>query len=94
VVASKLISLYGNLNLSIIYNPAFLPTAYDLGDAQERDDSQRRRLAQVLARRADTLILVTATPHAYSAPLLEPLYAHITDPFDKENCRSIAGSIM
>ncbi len=35
----------------------------DLGAAGEREDSQRRRLAQVLARRCDTLLLVTATPH-------------------------------
>jgi superfamily II DNA or RNA helicase len=35
----------------------------DLGPAQERDDSQRRRLAEVLARRCDTLLLLTATPH-------------------------------
>lgn len=35
----------------------------DLGTAQERDDSQRRRLAEVLARRCDALLLLTATPH-------------------------------
>ncbi len=35
----------------------------DAGTAQEREDSQRRRLAQVLARRCDSLILLTATPH-------------------------------
>lgn len=35
----------------------------DLGAAEEREDSQRRKLAQVLARRCDALILATATPH-------------------------------
>jgi superfamily II DNA or RNA helicase len=35
----------------------------DLGAAGEREDSQRRRLAQVLARRGDALLLLTATPH-------------------------------
>lgn len=35
----------------------------DVGGVQERDDSQRRRLAEVLARRCDSLILLTATPH-------------------------------
>lgn len=35
----------------------------DLGAAQEREDSQRRRLAEVLARRSDALLLLTATPH-------------------------------
>jgi SNF2 family DNA or RNA helicase len=35
----------------------------DLGAAQEREDSQRRRLADMLARRCDALLLLTATPH-------------------------------
>ena len=35
----------------------------DLGAAMEREDSQRRRLAQVLARKCDALLLLTATPH-------------------------------
>lgn len=35
----------------------------DLGAAGNREDSQRRRLAQVLARRCDALLLLTATPH-------------------------------
>jgi superfamily II DNA or RNA helicase len=35
----------------------------DLGTTGEREDSQRRRLAQVLARRCDALLLLTATPH-------------------------------
>ena len=35
----------------------------DLGSAQDREDSQRRRLAEVLARRCDALLLLTATPH-------------------------------
>lgn len=34
----------------------------DLGTS-EREDSQRRRLAEVLARRCDSLLLLTATPH-------------------------------
>lgn len=35
----------------------------DLGNIEEREDSQRRRLASVLARRCDSLLLLTATPH-------------------------------
>lgn len=35
----------------------------DAGAAQEREDSQRRRLAEVLARSCDSLLLLTATPH-------------------------------
>jgi superfamily II DNA or RNA helicase len=35
----------------------------DAGAAQDRDDSQRRKLAEVLARRCDSLLLLTATPH-------------------------------
>ncbi len=35
----------------------------DVGAGADREDSQRRRLAQVLARRSDALLLLTATPH-------------------------------
>jgi hypothetical protein len=35
----------------------------DPGSAGEREDSQRRRLAQVLARCCDAMLLLTATPH-------------------------------
>ncbi|SHJ80657.1 helicase-related protein [Desulfofundulus thermosubterraneus] len=35
----------------------------DIGALADREDSQRRRLAEVLARRCDSLILITATPH-------------------------------
>jgi len=35
----------------------------DCGAVQDREDSQRRRLAEVLARQSDTLIMATATPH-------------------------------
>src|SRR5262245_41456758 len=35
----------------------------DVGAGQEREDSLRRRLAEVLARRSDSLLLLTATPH-------------------------------
>lgn len=35
----------------------------DVGATPDREDSQRRRLAEVLARRCDSLILATATPH-------------------------------
>ncbi len=35
----------------------------DIGRGQDREDSQRRRLAEVLARRCDSLLLLTATPH-------------------------------
>jgi superfamily II DNA/RNA helicase len=34
-----------------------------VGGGQEREDSLRRRLAEVLARRCDSLLLLTATPH-------------------------------
>lgn len=37
--------------------------AMDVGAAEDRDQSQRRRLAEVLARRCDALLLLTATPH-------------------------------
>ncbi len=48
------------------YDVAVIDEAHhcmDLGAAQDREDSQRRRLAEVLARRSDCLILATATPH-------------------------------
>ncbi len=35
----------------------------DVGATGEREDSLRRRMAEVLARRCDSLILATATPH-------------------------------
>ncbi len=35
----------------------------DIGSDQDREDSLRRRLAEVLARRCDSLLLLTATPH-------------------------------
>ena len=35
----------------------------DVGTGQDREDSLRRRLAEVLARRCDSLLLLTATPH-------------------------------
>jgi superfamily II DNA or RNA helicase len=35
----------------------------DLGTSGEREDSLRRRMAEVLTRRCDCLILATATPH-------------------------------
>jgi superfamily II DNA or RNA helicase len=35
----------------------------DLGVAGDREDSQRRKLAKVLSRRCDALLLLTATPH-------------------------------
>ncbi|MFN8441783.1 MAG: helicase-related protein [Caldilineaceae bacterium] len=35
----------------------------DLGTIGEREDSQRRRLAETLARQCDALLLLTATPH-------------------------------
>ena len=48
------------------YDVAVIDEAHhcmDLGTAQDREDSLRRRLAEVLARRSDSLILATATPH-------------------------------
>lgn len=56
-----------------------------LGTAGDRDheDSQRRRLAEVLARRADGLLLLTATPHdgydPHFASLLELLDPSLVD---------------
>ena len=35
----------------------------DLGVLGEREDTQRRRLAELLARQCDALLLLTATPH-------------------------------
>ena len=35
----------------------------DSGATPDREDSQRRRLAEVLARKCDALLLLTATPH-------------------------------
>jgi ERCC4-related helicase len=35
----------------------------DTGNSQNLEDSQRRRLAETLARRCDSLLLLTATPH-------------------------------
>jgi ERCC4-related helicase len=35
----------------------------DVGSDQDREDSLRRRLAEVLARKCDCLLLLTATPH-------------------------------
>ena len=35
----------------------------DTGNIQDAEDSQRRGLAEVLARRCDSLLLLTATPH-------------------------------
>lgn len=35
----------------------------DIGSMQDREGSQRRRLAEVLASRCDALLLLTATPH-------------------------------
>ncbi len=35
----------------------------DAGNAGDRDSSQRRKLAEVLASRCDSLLLLTATPH-------------------------------
>jgi superfamily II DNA or RNA helicase len=49
-----------------IYDVVVIDEAHhctDLGAAEERDDSQRRRLAEVLARRCDSMLLLTATPH-------------------------------
>ncbi len=54
-----------------------------LGSAGEREDSQRRRLAEVLAAQADGLLLLTATPHdgfdAHFASLIELLDGNLTD---------------
>lgn len=50
---------------------------------EEREDSQRRRLAEALARIADGLLLLTATPHdgydAHFASLLELLDPSLVD---------------
>ena len=54
-----------------------------LGDAGDRGDSQRRSLAETLARRTDGLLLLTATPHdghdAHFASLLELLDPSLVD---------------
>jgi ERCC4-related helicase len=52
-------------------------------DSDEREDSQRRQLAEVLARRSDGLILLTATPHdgydPHFASLIELLDPSLVD---------------
>lgn len=54
-----------------------------LGDAGDREDSQRRRLAEVLARQSDGLLLLTATPHdgydPHFASLVELLDPSLVD---------------
>ena len=53
------------------------------GEASERDDTQRRRLAEVIARRSDSLLLLTATPHdgydPHFASLIELLDPSLVD---------------
>ncbi len=54
-----------------------------LGKAGDREDSQRRKLAEVLARRSDALLLLTATPHdgfdPHFASLVELLDPSLVD---------------
>jgi ERCC4-related helicase len=54
-----------------------------LGSAADREDSQRRRLAEVLAQRSDALLLLTATPHDgfddHFASLMELLDPSVVD---------------
>ncbi len=54
-----------------------------MGTAGDREDSLRRRLAEVLARQADGLLLLTATPHdgydAHFASLVELLDPSLVD---------------
>jgi hypothetical protein len=54
-----------------------------LGNAGDRDDSQRRRLAETLSRRTDALLLLTATPHdgfdPHFASLVELLDPSLVD---------------
>jgi len=54
-----------------------------LGTAGSQEDSQRRRLAEVLSRRTDSLLLLTATPHdgydPHVASLMELLDPSLVD---------------
>lgn len=54
-----------------------------MGTAGDRGDSQRRRLAEVLARQSDAFLLLTATPHdgydAHFASLMELLDPSLVD---------------
>jgi hypothetical protein len=54
-----------------------------LGSSGDREDSLRRRLAEVLARKADALLLLTATPHdgheEHFASLVELLDPSLVD---------------
>ena len=54
-----------------------------LGSAGDGEDSRRRRLAEVLARQSDGLLLLTATPHdgydAHFASLMELLDPSLVD---------------
>ena len=53
------------------------------GDEPDREDTQRRRLAEVVARRSDGLLLLTATPHdgydPHFASLIELLDPSLVD---------------
>jgi superfamily II DNA or RNA helicase len=51
----------------------------EVGAVPDREDSQRRRLAEVLARRCDALLLLTATPHDGHDPSFASLCA-LLDP--------------
>jgi superfamily II DNA or RNA helicase len=57
--------------------------AFRLGSAGDREDSLRRRLVEVLARRSDGLLLLTATPHdgydPHFASLIELLDPSLVD---------------
>lgn len=50
-----------------------------LGPAGDREDSQRRKLAEVLAERADALLLLTATPHDG----VDPHFASLVELLDR-----------
>jgi superfamily II DNA or RNA helicase len=67
----------------------------DLGQAQDREGSQRRRLAEVLSNTCDTFILATATPHdgndrsfASLCELLDPSLVNIRGELKGNNYRS------
>ena len=61
-----------------------------LGTAGDREDSQRRTLAEVLARRSDALLLLTATPHDGFDPHFASL-VELLDPSLLDGRGSLAG---
>ena len=61
------------------------------GTSTDREDTQRRRLAEVIARRSDGLLLLTATPHDGYDPHFASLI-ELLDPSLVDGCGGVAGN--